>query len=151
MATVSQAKGNSTGSKLSAILFFCVHYGLFTFVHGVFVIIVFGGADQLDTGNPGFPPIISSLGNYGILWGIITLLVSHGLSFGINYLGKGEYKEATLNGLMSEPYSRVVVLHLVIIFGGVLITFLGSPEVALVALIVIKLRIDILAHLRQHA
>jgi hypothetical protein len=151
MAFASPANGNSNAAKTSAILFFCVHYGLFTFVHGIFVIIVFGGADQGDMGNPDFPPIISSLGNYGILWGIITLIVSHGLSFGINYIGKGEYKEAKLNGLMSQPYSRVVVLHLIIIFGGFLITFLGSPEAGLIVLIVVKMGIDILAHLRQHA
>jgi hypothetical protein len=151
MSFASPANRKAGKAKLPIIAFFCAHYGLFTLVHGVFVIIVFGGTSQGDIGNPDFPPIIASLGNYGILWGIITLFVSHGLSFGINYIGKGEYKEANLNSLMSEPYSRVVVLHVIIIFGGFLITIIGSPEIGLVLLIVIKLGIDILAHLKQHA
>jgi hypothetical protein len=30
-------------SKLFLIPFFCVHYGMFTFVHGMFVLALFGG------------------------------------------------------------------------------------------------------------
>jgi len=151
MALASPANGNSKAAKISIIPFFCIHYGLFTFVHGIFVILIFGGAENGNMGNLNFPTVISSVMNFGILFGIMTLFISHGLSFGINYIGNGEYKEAKLNSLMSQPYSRVVVLHLIIIFGGFLITLLGSPEAGLVVLIVVKMWIDILAHLRQHA
>jgi hypothetical protein len=150
MAWASPANGNSIVAKLAIIPFFCFHYGLFTFVHGVFVVLVFGGLEG-EIGEPDLSFILSSLVNTGIILGIITLFISHGLSFGINYLGKKEYNEVKLNTLMSQPYGRVVVLHVIIIFGGFLIAFLGSPEIGLVLLVVLKLGIDILAHLRQHA
>jgi hypothetical protein len=151
MAMASPENGNSKAAKLSIIPFFCVHYGLFTFVHGIFVIFVFGALADGDISDPEFSSIISSLSSVGIIFGTVTLFMSHGLSFVINYIGKGEYKEAKLNSLMGQPYVRVVVLHLIIIFGGFLVVSLGSPEIAIIALIVIKLGIDILAHLRQHA
>jgi len=151
MAMASPENGNSKAAKLSIIPFFCIHYGLFTFVHGIFVIFVFGASADGDISDPEFSSIISSLSSVGIIFGTVTLFMSHGLSFVINYIGKGEYKEAKLNSLMGQPYVRVVVLHIIIIFGGFLVVSLGSPEIAIIALIVIKLGIDILAHLRQHA
>jgi uncharacterized membrane protein len=72
------------------------------------------------------------------------------ISFAYNYIGKGEYKQASLDSLMSQPYSRVVLLHVTIIIGGILVMELGSPVLALVILILFKTFIDIQAHLREH-
>src|SRR5213596_4078265 len=51
-------------------------------------------------------------------WGLLGLVVSHGLSFYSNYLKSGEYERASLNALMSQPYSRVMVLHMTVLLGG---------------------------------
>jgi hypothetical protein len=151
MALASPANGNTRAAKISIIPFFCVHYGIFALVHGIFVIVLFGGIDQGNFGEPDIPGIFASLVNLGIITGILALLFSHGASFVINYLVKGEYKEAKLNRLMIDPYSRVIILHVTIIFGGILLIAVGSPEAGIILLVVIKLGIDILAHLRQHA
>jgi hypothetical protein len=144
--------GNSRGSaaKAAMIPFFCVHYGMFTAVHGVFVFAVFGGDFFGDAPGASTNSVFDTIGNSQLLWGAAALLVSHGASFIVNYLGKGEYKRTSLNELMMQPYGRVIVLHLTIIFGGFLLTIIGSPAAGLVILIVIKLGIDLFAHLAQH-
>jgi hypothetical protein len=39
-------------AKVLIIPFFCVHYGMFTFVHGVFVVGLFGGGFKRGAGFP---------------------------------------------------------------------------------------------------
>jgi hypothetical protein len=52
---------------------------------------------------------------------------------------------------MFQPYGRLVILHITIIFGAFAVIGLGQP-VALVALLVIlKTAVDLLFHLREHA
>ena len=63
-----------------------------------------------------------------------------------NYLKNGEYQRASLNALMGQPYSRVIVLHLTMLFGGWIVMLLGSPLPALVLLVVIKTAADLRAH-----
>lgn len=50
---------------------------------------------------------------------------------------------------MTQPYTRVVVLHLVILGDGFLVQALGSAVPALVLLIVLKTAIDLTAHLAE--
>ncbi len=137
-------------AKLGAIPFFCFHYGMFTFVHGIFVFLMFGG---LMMDNPEFPTtgnIAQVFDFYQLWWGFLALFLSHLISFIFNYIGKGEYKQTKLNELMQEPYGRVVVLHVTIILGAFLIGVFGSPIFALILLIALKTVIDVQAHLRQH-
>ena len=37
----------SKKARIGAMLFFCIHYGLFTFVHGIFVFVVFGSETEV--------------------------------------------------------------------------------------------------------
>ena len=136
--------------KLAAIPFFCIHYGIFTMVHGVFVFFVFGGWME---GGPSFPNlsvIADDIGRFQIIWGILALFLSHMISFIVNYIGKGEYKKRDLNQLVTEPYTRVVILHITIIVGAFLMAILGGPIGGLILLIALKTLVDVLAHLKQH-
>jgi hypothetical protein len=136
--------------KTAAISFFCVHYGIFTLVHGIFVFFLFGGWIDNDSISLRPSNIANAIGGFQIVWGILALFISHSASFVFNYIGKGEYQKSTLNQLMAEPYTRVVILHLTIIFGAFLMVLLGSPLAGLILLIAIKTFVDILAHLKQH-
>jgi len=130
--------------KLFLIPFFVVHFGGFTFVHGVLVLALFGpkGTQAFDLLGT-VPPAIRA--NH-LGWGVVTLLVSHGLSFYWNYLKNGEYQRASLNMLMGQPYGRVLVLHFTVLFGGWIVMAFGSPLLALVLLAVIKTAADVHAH-----
>ena len=81
---------------------------------------------------------------------ILALFISHGVSFIYNYLMKGEYTKAKSQNLMTAPYSRIVVLHITIVFGGFLTMILGSPAALLVLLVVLKTIVDVNLHLRGH-
>jgi hypothetical protein len=151
--------------------FFLIHYGMFWFVHGVFVLTMplFAGlgADVRDAGQvfPGegqfvdgvFQPEFGSGASMttgfdlgGILLAVAALAISHGLSFWFNYLGRGEYKRASAAGQMFAPYGRLVVLHITIIVGGMAIALTGAPAAALAILVVLKTLMDIAFHLAEH-
>ena len=53
MLLASPDSPTSWAGKLFIIPFFCVHYGMFTFVHGVFVVALFGGTMR----GAGFPDV----------------------------------------------------------------------------------------------
>jgi hypothetical protein len=80
---------------------------------------------------------------------VAGLAVSHGISFVANYLLGGERDRVALAQLMIQPYGRIVVLHLAILGGGFLIMSLGAPWYALALLILLKIGLDLRAHLRE--
>jgi ABC-type xylose transport system permease subunit len=129
------------------MVFFAFHYGMFWVVHGLFVFALFGGSGNpfSETGDP-------FTGQLPAWWTLaaVSLLLSHGVSFVTNFLGKREYLAVSSQQQMGEPYSRVVVLHVTILGGGFLIEILGTPVAALVLLVVLKTAIDLRAHLKEH-
>jgi hypothetical protein len=80
----------------------------------------------------------------------VALVVSHGISFYSNFLGRKEYVGRKAQEQMAEPYKRIIVLHVTIIFGGWFIMLLRSPVPALVLLIALKTAVDLRAHRREH-
>ncbi|MGH7532068.1 MAG: DUF6498-containing protein [Gemmatimonadales bacterium] len=141
--------------KLFIIPFFCVHFGLFTMVHGVFVFTFFGkGVPALVPFHSGWitpAEVMAAIHATHVEYAWLALLLSHGFSFVWNYLLGGEYKHASLQQLMGQPYARVMILHVVILFGAAIAAALGSPTPALVLLVVLKIGVDIKAHQRERA
>jgi Family of unknown function (DUF6498) len=135
--------------KAFLIPFFIVHYGGFTFVHGIFVFALFGGATPFAPADMSASAVLHTIRSSGVLWGALALLASHGLSFVTNYLGAGEYRNADPKVLMGQPYARVIVLHLTIIFGGFVMVALGSPRAGLLLLVLLKIGMDLRAHLTE--
>ncbi len=150
MLVASPAEPAAWAAKIVMIPFFCVHYGMFTLVHGVFVFMLFGGYATADSGFPDTTSVADAIAGYRIGWAFLALLLSHVISFVVNYIGKGEYKRAALRDLMGQPYSRVVLLHVTILFGGFVVMALGSPAAALLILILLKTFVDVQSHLREH-
>ena len=129
--------------------FFVGHFGGFMAVHFLFIYTLFvkGPFSEAD--------VAGDLGEvwalFGDLWpALLALFVSHGYSFVTNFLGRQEYKRRTVNHQMGEPYSRIVFMHLVLIFGGFLVMLLGSPVPVLIAVIALKVFFDLRAHIREH-
>jgi len=130
--------------KLFIIPFFIFHFGMFTLVHGVFVFALFGAKSlpRFDS----LAELPAAIRAYHLGWGVLALVVSHGLSFYWNYFENGEYRRASLPILMMQPYARLVVLHLAVLFGGWIVLTLGSPLLALLVLVVLKTAADVRAH-----
>ena len=137
-------------AKIVMIPFFCVHYGMFTLVHGIFILVFFGGFSKTGTPFPSGNDIGGLVANLQLGWAVLGLIISHTISFITNYIGNGEYKTITLSELMAQPYGRVVILHLTILLGGFMVMALGSPMIGLILLITLKTFVDIKAHLKQH-
>ena len=51
---------------------------------------------------------------------------------------------------MFQPYQRIMILHVTIIFGGFLTMSMGSPVIALIFMGVLKTVVDVWAHLNEH-
>lgn len=155
-------------------LFFVFHYGIFWVVHGVFVFALplFALGSSFDGGAFGGSPIgggpVGGNGPFGGLlggvaseWGfgtsrsafalaVASMALSHGVSFAVNYLGRGEYRTVTPDAQMMRPYGRVMVLHVTVLFGAWLVASLGSPLPVLALLVGLKTAFDLGAHLRDH-
>jgi Family of unknown function (DUF6498) len=137
-------------AKLFLVPLFCLHYGMFTAAHGTFVIMLFGGGEYPVQWLQVIEPATRAVAAFDLALPLAALAASHMYSFLWNYLGKGEFRRASLRELTRTPYSRVVVLHLTILFGGWIAMELGSPTWALVVLIGFKIALDLRAHLKAH-
>jgi len=132
-------------SKVFLVPFFTFHYGMFTFVHGIFVVTLFGpGARGLSPAT-----LVDAVRQAGIGYGLLAIAASHAFSFVHNYLAGGEYRNAAVNVLMFQPYARVMILHVTILVGGFLARALGAPTVAVLLLVVLKIAVDLGAHLAE--
>ena len=161
LATLLGSGRLPTIGRAGIALFFLVHYGLFWFVHGIFVFALpmFGGlaGAQVDCGiQSPFGLSEPCPGPFGdVLWTNVAiaaaaLFISHGASFLFNYIGRGEYLTASPTRQMGAVYGRVVVLHLTILFGAFAVAMFGSPIWALLILVVLKTAFDLRLHVREH-
>lgn len=142
------------GSSAGLALFFVFHYGLFWLVHGVFVFILTGFAGFSGFFTPGFTPFTpatSGVNGQDVLLVALLLLVSHGTSVFVNFIGRGEFRRTTPAAQMFQPYGRLFVLHLTIVLGAFVVIVVGQ-QIALVALLVLfKTILDLALHLRERA
>ena len=133
----------TSATKMGLIPFFIVHYGIFWFVHGIFVLTL-----------PAFFSLMSDDGmtlDLGpVVFAAVGLAISHGLSFWWNFLHGGEYRRTAAAALMFAPYKRLVALHITIIFGAFAVMFTGAPAAAVAVLVAIKTAIDLGLHLAEH-
>ena len=143
-------------------IFFLIHYGGFCAVHGFFILsMLMGGATMGD--DPSWPLFLvfvqllldvieQVLAQAPREWIIafIALAISHGYSFVSNFILGGERDRTTVGELMAAPYKRVVVLHVAIIAGGFAIAALGQPLFLLLALIAMKIALDLYLHQKEH-
>lgn len=112
--------------------FFAIHYGIFTFVHGVFVVAFFGivqrGVMEL---------------NAGFMQPVLAMMAWQAAILGLDYVRTEAFKGRTPNDMFFEPYPRVFALHLTVVFGGFLIEETGAPFWALAILVAVKTFADI--------
>jgi hypothetical protein len=147
-------------------VFFLIHYGGFTAVHGLFLLSFLNLADTDGMMDPGQEPwplflvfvqlllhVIHKIWSVmpgGMLLPLIALAISHGVSYVYHFLLEGEAHRVRLKKLMRQPYSRIFVMHFTLLLGGIFVARTGSPVMMLLALIVIKIVMDLTFHIRQH-
>jgi len=129
--------------------FFTVHYGLFCFGHGIFVMALFGGSfygdSIIDLGGAvsklfetqtnlliGFASIVA--------WQVVQL---------VRFVAGGQVRRTNVVELMGSPYPRIIVLHITIILGGFLLMLLNQPVGGILVLALVKMGYDVADVLRD--
>lgn len=113
--------------------FFAVHYGLFTAVHGILVLVFFGFLlEGAHTGGASF---------WWLSAAAVTLMLA--LGYRREYIIGDAARRADPSRLMFEPYTRVIVLHLVVLIGAWLALTMQAPRALLLLLIGLKLAVEL--------
>ncbi len=124
---------NNVSDGWSTTTFFILHYGMFTFVHGVFVVVYFGIV------SGGLAAALSG----GLVLPAVSIAAWQALQLGLDASYSEGFKGREPAQMMFEPYPRVFALHIAVLLGGFLIGEMGSPVWALAALVVVKTLSDL--------
>ena len=129
---------------LAMAAFFCVHYGLFCAVHGVFVATLFGGQRNGDMSltlgrmvgdvvrePPGMLALASIV--VAVIFDLVQWIAAH----------RDDENPQLVGETMGAPYGRIVVLHVVILGGAFLMQLFKAPAAAVVLLVALKLLVDV--------
>lgn len=160
--TVVKMMARSPIGGLFSSAFFVVHYGGFCAVHCVLLLaLVTHVKDPFgDLHWPFFFIFVELLVNvtrkvFEIaprewIYAFLSLCASHAISLVYKFFVLGERERVTGQQLMAAPYSRIIVLHLAILFGGWGVMLLHSPMPLLLLLIAGKIVLDVSAEIKEH-
>jgi hypothetical protein len=152
LSVLSAAHGK-TGVLAGAFLvpFFCLHYGLFCYVHGVFLLamLLFGGmAPPVLAG--GFEP--SNI--LPVMWeqvqadedlrlSVLALIGAQALAFLFLWLLPGKWRDTHPMIQMFEPYGRIIVMHLTLFVAIIPVMLIGEFSLAVLALALMKCGLEL--------
>jgi hypothetical protein len=122
--------------RIFTVPFFVFHFGAFTLVHGVFVFIMYG------------PSNMSGIAMMSVFF---TFFVSHGYSFVKNFVGNQEYLTRSVKQQMGQPYKRVVILQMAVVFSAFPLFLFNKSFFPVLILIVLKTSMDAFLHMNEHA
>jgi hypothetical protein len=140
-------------SWLSLVLapFFVCHYGLFCFVHGIFIFAVFamtgllasGIEPSVDTFDVGARLIAMLRADSDLRWSVVALLAILMFRFVVLWVGRSEWRNTDPMRQMFEPYSRIIVLHFTIMVMTIPILLISQPVIAVLFLALFKTALEL--------
>ncbi len=129
--------------------FFTLHYGLFCFGHGVFVMGFFGsnwsGENVLDVVGTARSVLLAQT---NLMIGFASIVIWQLVLFFL-FVRSGEVKRTSAIELMGAPYPRIVALHFTIILGAFILMVFNQPVGGIVILALVKMAYDVGEVLRQ--
>ncbi len=138
MTASSVSNGIRGGTAMLAFgPFFIFHYGMFCFVHGIFL-TVFQNMSQ-GTEPDFFSPV--GLVQFALSTGLhMTLFVGVIIALQLflfvrDFIGRGQWRETDPITEMGKPYGRIVVLHVGLFVGFGVMIALGQPFIGILGLI----------------
>ncbi|HEY6096337.1 MAG TPA: DUF6498-containing protein [Gallionellaceae bacterium] len=131
-------------------MFFVGHFGGFMAGHFMFIYMLF-----LRDGHAGLPDSAALL-ELGRLFAPLTLallalVLSHGISFVLNFIKQREYEGEKVQSLMMAPYGRIMVMHFTLLLGGWVVMLLHDPAPVISLLVLLKIMADLRGHYGSHA
>jgi hypothetical protein len=136
-------------AALAMAAFFTVHYGMFTAVHGAFVVMLFGlpelGRGAMDGGlvAPALRMIESLMADRAGWLAMLAVVVVQATAF-VQWSIATRESPTPLKELMGAPYGRIMVLHVSLIAGAFLLQALRSPVAGVLLLVALKLAYDLM-------
>jgi len=140
----TKGRRETIGGLIYLSVFFAFHYGMFCVGHYLFL-------QSTYQSLPNFGEILPALLSPVLFWSLLGLTLSHMVSMLVNFYGKGEFKSRSPNAQMFIPYSRIVLLHMVIIFSGFVTIAAGQGVATLILLVLLKIAFDLAAHIIEHS
>jgi hypothetical protein len=136
--------------------FFAFHYGMFCFVHGIFLVAFASWNGPEGMASAPFMDI-EGIFRFGLTvgphmeWIIFAVVAFQILVFAIEFIWKGEWKRTNPGEEMGAPYGRIVLLHFGIFVGAGALFLLGQPMVGVLALIVFRAIYGIVSNSKRFA
>ncbi|MGB3627673.1 MAG: DUF6498-containing protein [Henriciella sp.] len=141
MAAASIKNGLAGGvAMLFSGPFFTFHYGMFCFVHGVFLMVF---AEISRGREPPFPTPVGlvefALGSGAHMMVFVGAIFALQLFlFFRDFIGRGQWRETEMAAEMMKPYGRIILLHVGIFVGFGLMMALNAPMLGILALILMR-------------
>jgi hypothetical protein len=146
MAATGAAKGpGGLASLILFVPFFIIHYGGFCFVHGLFVVMLFGGALSPEMAAA---PDIGGIVRHAMtlapaLGAVLAAIAAWRLwSFWWFFLRRGDFRAGDPGTQMIAPYGRIVLLHFAIFAGAFGAMWAGDPMWGVALLVLGKALFD---------
>jgi hypothetical protein len=139
-------QGAMAAFTLFLVPFFVFHYGLFCYVHGVFVLAMFSfaggipGAAAADVDTSGLLPVVwrQLETDSDLRLGVVALIGVQAVWFLALWAAAGKWRTTNPFVQMIEPYGRILVLHLTIFVATIPVLMLGQTWIAVAALALLK-------------
>ena len=133
---------------LLTVPFFIVHFGGFIGITGFVALGFYLAIDGVEgKGLELLMPI-----RFELMMFIPAIIVSHGVSFVTNFIGKKEYLlESDEEALMAAPYMRVLAMFTLVFIGALAVGLTRAPVALMAVFVALKIGVDTIAHLQEHA
>lgn len=128
---------------LFLVPFFTVHYGMFCFGHGTFILALFGKGLTGDLAGMEIQEIIFPLIESRHLFWPAMALFAYQLIDWIRDISERGFGSDSVKDLTTAPYRRIIILHITILASGFTLATLDEPLVGLLLLILFKTSMDI--------
>lgn len=110
----------------------------------IFICVFFGPWNFIISDQPG------GSFNVNIIFMIVFLILSHGISYKNNFIDKKEFKILSIEELFYAPIYRFVVIQVVVFFAGYYFMKTGSMMLSAIIIVLLKTFLDLFAHWQEH-
>ncbi len=150
MAACTRMRYPFTNIRWGMISFFIFHFGIFTAFHGccLYTLSHRALAERMGLENPSTVAIATEA--LLTIWTpFVALVLSHTVSFLLNYLRRGEFRRVSIMVLMIRPYGRLVLLQVALLGGGVIAAVIGQHWTIVALLMLLRIVFDLFGHVRE--
>jgi Family of unknown function (DUF6498) len=139
------AREGNLAAKPVLIACFLLHFSVFGTVYAFFVFLLSPDRAFQTHFLKGIPDLLGHVCQKSI-WAFLILFFSHLFSFFWDFIGSRKYRKTNLHHQSFQPYERIVIWQILVLFGAFGISMLGAPTLIVLILIASKTALDLGFH-----